>query len=190
MRRAIKLLATILAGALLTSQPGGGQATPPSADLEAHLTLISKSLREGEHCKVRVEIQNIGNHVVLVGRDLNLVSNMPFRMEIRLEDSAGRQFIPYGGAAVDFLQLPDLQLENGLLKWRVPLYPHTFLGTYFKLNLNGIPPGKYTLHGKYILGRPPHEETDLERALVASHVSVFQGAVETNSIQVEVLPKN
>lgn len=185
-----KPLWLILASLFLIPQSALDRPKPNTNDLEARLTLISAILREGEHFVVRAEIQNVSNHVVLVGRDLNLVLNMPFRMEIRLEDSAGHQFIPYGAAAVDFLEVPDLQRENGLLRWRVPLNPKTFIGTYFTLNLKDIPPGKYKLHGRYILGRPPHEETDLERALVASGVSIFQGAVETNSVDVEVLPKN
>ena len=185
-----KLVWLTVVNLFLIPQSALERPKPDTNDLQARLTLISTSLREGEHFVVRAEIQNVSNHVVLVGRDLNLVMNMPFRMEIRLEDPAGHQFIPYGAAAVDFLEVPDLQRENGLLKWRVPLYPGTFIGTYFTLDLKDIPPGRYKLHGKYVLGRPSHEETNLERALVASGISIFQGAVETNSIEVEVLPKN
>jgi hypothetical protein len=162
-------------------------ASPPKVEVEAHLTLLTEELHEGDQFKVRVEIENTSNHPVLIGRELNLVSNMPFRMEIRLEDSAGRQHFVTSSGVVDFLDLPDLQLENGLMKWKVPLYPHTFIGTYFTFNLSDIPPGKYRLHGRYIVTRPPHEESELERALIASKFSIFQGVIETNSIQVEVL---
>lgn len=186
LAKSVSIMVVIL---FLMPQSAREQDTLRAKELEATLTLVSTSLHEGEHFVVRVEIQNIGKHVVLVSRDLNLVSNMPYRVEIRLEDTTGHRFIPYGGAAVDFLELPDLQRENGLLKWRIPLYPATFIGSYFTLDLKDVPPGKYKLHGRYILGRPPHGETDLERALVTSGVSIFQGAVETNSIDVEVLPR-
>ena|SRR3989442_10155608 len=184
-----KSLPVVLLSVLFISPSACGQAGPSKADLEAHLTLLTRNLHQGGHFRVKVEIQNISNHVLLIGRGLNLVANMPFRMEIQLEDSDGHQTYPYHGVYVDFFVQADLQLENGLLKWWVPLYPRTFIGTYFTLNLSGIPPGKYRLHGRYLQGRPPHEETALERELLASKVSIFQGAVETNSIQVEVLPK-
>ena len=179
----------VLLSLLLSSVSVCGQTSPLGPVLEARLTLMTEELHEGDNFRVRAEIQNISDHAVLVAKDLNLVSNMPFRMEIRLEDSSGRQLIPSGGGAVDFLDQPDLQLANGILRWKVPLYPRMFVGTYFMLSLKGIPPGKYRLHGRYVVVRLPHKESDLERALIASKVSIFQGAVETNSVQVEVLPK-
>jgi hypothetical protein len=189
MIQRLKLIPVVLASFLLISPSGWGQASSTKSELAAHLNLLTEELHEGDDFKVRAEIQNTSDHPVLVGRDLNLVSSMPFRMEILLEDSAGRQHFVSGAAIVDFLELPDLQLKNGILRWRVPLYPRTFLGTYFTLNLSGIPPGKYRLHGRYVVGWPQHKETELERALIASKFSIFQGAVESNSIQVDVLPK-
>jgi hypothetical protein len=185
----LKSLSVTLVSVLFISPSVWPQASPPKSELEAHLTLLTEELHEGEHFKVRAEILNVSDHPVLVGRELNLVSNMPFHMEIQLEDPAGRQHFVSGGAVVDFLELPDLQLEDGLLVWKVPLYPRTFLGTSFTLNLNGIPPGKYRLHGRYVVARAEHRRTELERNLLSSKISIFQGTVETNSILVEVLPK-
>jgi hypothetical protein len=185
----IELLSIALASVILVAPPAQGQATQSKAELEAHLTLLSEELHEGEDFKVRAEIQNISDHPVLVWRDLSSVSSLPFQMEIQLEDVAGQQHSVSTVKTADYLVLADLQAENGILKWRIPLYPHTFIGTYFILNLGSLPPGQYRLHGRYIVGRPPHEVSSFERKLLASKISIFQGTVETNSIQLKVLRK-
>jgi hypothetical protein len=189
MRHWLKSLPVVPLSVLFIFPLAWAQASPPKAELDAHLTLLTEELHEGDQFIVRAEIQNISDHPVLVWRDLNWISSLPSRMEILLEDAAGRQHLVSHAAILDYFELPDLQLENGVLRWRVPLYPRTFLGTHFTLSLGDIPPGKYRLHGRYVVGRPQHKETELERALIASKFSIFQGAVETNSIQVEVLPE-
>jgi hypothetical protein len=189
MIQRLKSLPVVLFGFLSFLPSAWGQASPSKAELEAHLTLQTEELRQGDHLKVRAEIQNISDHPVLVWRDLTWISSLPYRMEIWLEDSAGRQHLVSREAVLDYIELPDLQLENGILRWRVPLYPRTFLGTYLTLSLGDLPPGEYTLHGRYVVGRPAHKETALERKLLAAKISIFQGAVETNSIQVEILPR-
>jgi hypothetical protein len=105
------LFATLFVAASAMSQAVTG---PPK--LEAYLTVLPGPLHSGDTFKVRAEIKNISDHPILVGRDLNLVSNMPYRMDIRLQDSTGQQLVISGGAAVDFLDLSDLQVENAILK--------------------------------------------------------------------------
>ena len=189
MPQRLNLLAGVLLSLFFPRVSAWGQANPSQAELAARLTLMTPDLHEGDQFKVRAEIQNVSNHPVLIGRELNLVSDMPFRMEIWLEDLAGRHYIVSGGASVDFLVLPDLQVANGILLWKAPLYPKMFLGTDFTLDLRDVAPGKYKIRGRYIVLRPPHEETEMERKLVAAKFTIFQGMVEANSIDVEVLPK-
>ena len=185
----LKLLSILLASVILLSPSALEQASRSEAELEAHITLLTEQLHEGDHFKIRAEIENISDHPILVWKDLSSTSSLPARLEIYLEDSAGRQILISFIGGADILELPDLQIENGILRWRVPLYPRMFIGTNLNLNLRGISPGKYKLHGRYVVGRPRHKVSDLERALLASKFSIFEGIVETNSIQVEVLPK-
>jgi hypothetical protein len=156
----------------------------------ARLTLLTRTMHEDDRYEVRIEIENVSDHTVLVGRDLNVANNWPFRVEIQLEDSSGNQ---YGTGGADFLDNPpiaDLSLKDNILKWWMPLEPHTFMGIYVHPKLAGVPPGKYRLHGTYVSFRPPsHPLTSAEQALIASKLQVFEGTVETNSIYIEVLPK-
>lgn len=163
----------------------------PSPELEAHLKVLTVSTpQEGGQLKVRVEIQNICNHPVLVWRDMKWISSAPFRMEVFLEDSSGKQYLLSRAAVADVFDIPDLQIRNGMFEWRIPLYPKTLLGSDLDLELRNIPVGKYLLRGRYLVGRPAHKETDLERKLTASNFSIFQGTLETNTVPVEVLPRN
>jgi hypothetical protein len=182
-------VAIILVGSLGLSTRTLAQ-TPPKPIIEARLTLLTRTFHEGDRYKVKIEVENVSDHVLLVGRDLNLISNWPFRMEIQLEDSSGNNYGKGGAAFIDPPPIADLSLKDGILRWWMPLEPHTFMGIYFRPKLAGVPPGKYRLHGTYISFRPPsHPVTSTEQALTASKLSVFEGTVETNSIYIEVLPK-
>lgn len=189
MMHPLKLLSIVLASVIALSPLALGQAIPPKSELEAHITLLTEQLHEGDRIKVRAEVENISDHPVLVWKDLSSTSSLPARLELFLEDSAGHHFLISFVAGADILELPDLQIENGILRWRVPLYPRMFMGTRLNLDLSGNSPGRYRLHGRYVVGRPRHKVSDLERALTASKFSIFEGVVETNSIQVEILPE-
>jgi hypothetical protein len=73
----------------------------------------------------------------------------------------------------------------------MPLVPHTFMGKYFILHLGDNPPGKYQLSFKYVSINPhsPSESTP-EQRVIASKFAVFEGAVQTNSISIEIVPKD
>jgi len=183
------VLAMILASSL--GLPAG--AVPQTTEkpiVEARLTLVTKILHEEDRYRVRIEIENVSDHTILVGRNLNVANNWPFRVEIQLEDSSGNQ---YGTGGADFIDNPpiaDLSMKGGILRWWMPLEPHTFMGIYVNPKLAGVPPGKYRLHGTYVSFRPPsHPVTSTEQALIGSKLSVFEGTVETNSIYIQVLPK-
>jgi hypothetical protein len=189
MMQPLKLLSIVPTIIIFFSPSGLGQAIPSKVELEARITLLTEQLHEGDHFKITAEVENISDHPVLVWKDLSSTSSLPGYFAVFLEDSAGHQILlSFMGEAL-ILELPDLQIENGILRWRVPLYPRMFIGTHLNLNLSGISPGKYRLHGRYVVGRPRHKVSDLERALLASKFSIFEGVVETNSIQVEILPK-
>jgi hypothetical protein len=132
---------------------------------------------------VRAEIENVSDHPVIVWKNLKLISSVPFRMGLWLEDSAGNKYLVSPPAIADFFA------EDDILKSQVPLSPRTFIGSYFDLELKGVPPGKYRLSGSYTVNRQPHRKTDPESASLPSNVSIFEGTVETNSIDVEILPK-
>jgi hypothetical protein len=165
------------------------QPSPPVPELEGRLTLLTGDLHEGDHFKVRAEIENVSDHTVIVWKNLRLIHSVPFTMGLWLEDSAGNKYLVSPPATADFFEETDLQLENGILKWQAPLSPRTFIGSYFDLELKGVPPGKYRLFGNYTVNRQPHKKTDLESTLLASNVSIFEGIVAMNSIDIEVLPR-
>jgi hypothetical protein len=153
--------------------------------LEARLTLPSRAIRNGQLLNFRIEIENVSDGAVLVGRNPNLIYNWPFRVELQLQNSAGQEFAVGHAGLLDAPPLADLSTENGILKWWIPLEPHTFMGIYSTLRLSGVPPGKYKLYGTYTSFplRP------LEASSV-SGLSIFQGVVKTQPIWVEVLPES
>jgi len=106
MIKRLKLLSLVLASVLIIAPSALEQASPSKPELEAHLTLLTNELYEGSQFKVRAEIQNISDHPVLVWKDLNWVSSLPSRMEIQLEDSAGRQHLVSLVAIADYLSYP------------------------------------------------------------------------------------
>ena len=75
--------------------------TPPKPVVEARLILLTKVLHAEDRYRLKIEIENVSDHVILVGRGLNLVNNFPFRVEIQLEDSSGNQYGTGGAAFID-----------------------------------------------------------------------------------------
>jgi|HubBroStandDraft_6_1064221.scaffolds.fasta_scaffold31983_3 hypothetical protein len=165
--------------------------TSPQQLIGARLSTQTSTIREGDPLRARIEIENVSDHIILVGRDPELISNWPFRMEINLEDSSGKPIDRYGGSYLDPPPMADLISQDGVLKWWMPLAPHTFMGKYFILLLGDNPPGKYRLSFTYVSIRPhsPNEAAP-EQRLIAAKFSIFEGTVQTNSIWIEILPKD
>jgi hypothetical protein len=161
----------------------------PKPSIEARLTLLTNPLHEGDQYEVKIEIENASDHDLLVGRQLTGINNWPFRIEIQLEDAGGHQYGPGGAAYLDGPPIADFSIKDGVLKWWMPLASHTFMGIHMTPRLSGIPPGKYKLHGRYVSFLPPSREKTSEENAATTKFSYFVGAVETNSIWIEVLPR-
>jgi hypothetical protein len=170
-------------------QPATQSQAKQATSIEARLTLLTATLREGDQYKVRVEIENVSDRLILVGRDLNGINNWPFRIEIQLEDTAGHQYGTGEAAYIDGPPIATFSTEDGILKWWMPLPPHTFMGIYTTASLSGVPPGKYRLHGRYVSFLSAAQREAPEGASIRIKYPVFEGQVETNSIWIEVLPR-
>jgi hypothetical protein len=178
----------VLSGTVFHSGQASAQS-PSQPVIEARISTESSTIREGEALRVRFEIENVSNQILLVGRDPEVIANWPFRLEVQLDDSSGRKVRSYTGGYVDPVQMADLALKDGILQWWMPLTPHTFMGTYVSLPLTEIRPGAYRLSVKYVSIRPrsPSEATPEQRA-IASKFSFFDGTVQTNYVSLEVVP--
>ena len=181
----ISLSATVLLSGRASAQ------TSPQQPLQAHLSADANTALQGESLRFRIEIENVSDSVILVGRDPQMISNWPFRMEIQLEDSSGKQINKFGGGYVDPPPGADLAIKDGVLRWWMPLAPHTFMGRYVTIPFTDFQPGRYRLSFKYVSIRPhsPSEETPEQRT-IASKFSVFEGTVSTNFAPLEVVPKD
>jgi hypothetical protein len=160
---------------------------PGRTPIEARLILLTETLHEGDEYKVDFEVENVSDRIVLVGRDLNGISNWPFHYQIRLEDASGHQYGPGGAGFVDAPPVADFSSQDGILQWWTPLAPHTFMGVHASGVLRGVPPGKYRLHGTYISVAAPTGKTTEDTT--RSRIPFFEGKAETNSTWVEVLPR-
>jgi hypothetical protein len=180
----------ILASCLWFAARADTQA-PTKPMVEARLALSTNTLHENDNYKIRVELENVTDHVILVGRDLTGIGNWPFRIDIRFEDSSGNPYGLGGAGYLDFPSAPDFSIEKGILRWWMPLAPHTFIGTYVNAKLVGLPPGKYRLRGTYLADVPAfsREGAAALHDIRAPKIPYFVGKLETNSVDVEVLPR-
>jgi hypothetical protein len=188
-RKRLVALIAFWATALLSGR-ALAQASPQQP-LQAHLSADTNTARQGESIRFRVEIENVSDHIILVGRDPKMISNWPFRMDIQLEDASGKQIDKFGGGYLDPPPMADLAIKDGVLEWWMPLAPHIFMGRYVTIPFTDFQPGRYRLSFKYVSIRPhsPSEETPEQRA-IAAKFSVFDGTVSTNFVPIEVVPKD
>jgi len=163
--------------------------TPPKPAIEARLTILTETLHEEDTYSVRLEIENVSDHTLLVGRYFTGIGNFPYRIELQLEDSSGHQYGEGSASFVDNPPIPDLSVKDSVSNWWIPLEPHTFMGIYRRPKLAGVPAGKYRLHAKYLSLDHFPPSLAMKLGLANSKIPIFQGALETNSIQVEVLTK-
>jgi len=189
----IQMLVSILLFTLYSVQPVRGiftQIANPET-LKAHIDVDIRAVPEGGAVDLKLEILNSGRSTLLVGRDPSLIENWPFRVEVNVKDSGGRDIRTYKGGFVDPAQLADLATEDGVLKWWVPLEPNSFMGKYIKVFLTGLKPGRYQIQLKYFSARAnsPAESRPPQSA-IASKYSIFDGTLESNSIWIEIRPKN
>jgi hypothetical protein len=184
MRHGNTIFSAFLLNALCFITVGNAQVSS-TPGLQARLTLETEKLYEEGSYKVRIEIENVSDHVILVGRELSPISNWPFRIDIQLEDSSGKKYGPGGGGFVEFPQTVDFSSKGGLFTWWLPLSSHTFLGTHFTPRLAGVPAGKYKLHGIYIASPIPASAV---RPSEPGPIP-FEGELRTNSVWIEVLPR-
>jgi hypothetical protein len=192
MTRPRKLLVALIAISGTTFLFGRtSRQIPTQQRLQARLSAETSTIREGDSLRVRIEIENVSESVILVGRDPQMISNWPFRIEIQLEDSSGKQINKYGGGYVDPPPGADLAMKDGVLRWWMPLAPHTFMGRYVTIPFTDFQPGRYRLSFDYVSIRPhsPSEATP-EQQSIASKFSVFEGTVRTNSVWIDVVSKN
>jgi hypothetical protein len=184
-------LALIALSATLFFSARASRQTPLPQGLQARLSAETGTVREGDSLRFRIEIENVSDSIILVGRDPKMISNWPFRIEIQFEDSSGKRIDKYGGSYLDPVQMADLAIKDGVLEWWMPLAPHTFMGKYVTLPFTEFQPGRYRLSFKYVSIRPhsPSEATP-EQQSIASEFSVFEGTLRTNSIWIDVVSKN
>jgi len=159
--------------------------------IHARLLLDKPKIYEGQSFTVKIEIENISDHVVLVGRRITQISNWPFRIEIRLEDASGKQLSPSEAGFVDSPSSADLAIGDGILKWWMPLEPHFFMGRYVTTKFGSVPPGKYRLYARYvsIWSRTPKGST-AGTEIPQTTIPVFDGSAETNSISLEITSRD
>src|SRR5579862_544796 len=102
------------------------QSTQP---IVAKLYLENSEISLGTSFKVKIELENTGDHTILIGRELSQISNYPFRIKLSLQNEKGDEFFESGGGFIDSPPLADFCADNGLLKWWAPLGPHAYWGT-------------------------------------------------------------
>jgi hypothetical protein len=186
MNLAAKILCLITLALVIC---GVGQGQVASKDkIEIRLAVVSTPVHENEEFTVKVEVENLTNRPILVGRQLNLVANFPIRLEVELEDPAERKSYPYHAMYVDPPVVPDFEMENGFLRWWMPLAPHNFLGASFKLSAIGRA-GEYKLRALYVSHPPSGAEPPKERESDSSRMAVFDGTAVSHSVSLTVLPQ-
>jgi hypothetical protein len=164
--------------------------SPSEPAVKARLSAEKSTIEEGGSIDIRFEIENVSDHILLVGRDPQLVTNWPFSISLLLDDPSGKEAHRFSTGYLDPQQMADFATKKGVLEWWMPLTPHTFMGKYFPIPLVGVPPGRYQLKVKYRSVRPhtPSELTPEQRS-ITSQFSIFDGSVETNPIWFEIVPK-
>src|SRR5712664_2440209 len=126
MKAIIGLIIALILPAVLGSQEPDQSGQPER--IQVRLSTERSQYRLGEIIHVRVEIKNVGDHPILVGRELSTIGNWPFSIWLRLVDSSGKYAQPVHGAYIDPPPRPDLSVRDGILRWWTTLDPGCFYG--------------------------------------------------------------
>jgi len=156
--------------------------------IEVKLSTDRSEYKPGEIIRVRVELKNVGDHPILVGRELSPIANWPFSIWLRLVDADGKYAQPVHGAYIDPPPSPDLSLRDGVLRWWTTLDPHCFYGKEIDFLLESMKPGHYELRGDYYsVGLVDRAGAVPEGAPKAKKTPAFAGKVEIRPLTIEVL---
>jgi hypothetical protein len=135
-----------------------GPSSEQPAKVEVYLYADRSRYRPGESIHVRIELKNISDHPILVGREISSIGNWPFSIWLRLVDSKGKYAQPTHGAYVDPPPRTDLSVREGVLRWWTTLDPGYFYGKEVDFQLEALKEGHYELEGDYysigLVGEP------------------------------------
>lgn len=132
-------------------QPSHENLNP--APIQVNLTISKRVFKVGEPISLRVEIANLSQKDVFVGRRVSIAGNRIYGLKVEVRDTKGRES-PALTEIVEWNEvLPSQTLEPDLSDLWVTLPPGFFYGTTIQLTPADFKflgtPGTYRIRGRY-----------------------------------------
>jgi len=159
-----------------------------TSQIEVRLWAATNKYKAGDTIHLRVELKNLGDTPILVGRELSPVANWPFSVSLRLVDANGKYVQSVRAAYVDPPPQPDLSTRGGVLRWWTVLDPGCFYGKELDFQLGSIERGTYELQASYhSAGLLDQQKSGSTPNGSNQEVPVFSGQVEAMPITIRIV---
>jgi hypothetical protein len=178
------------------------QTTRPASGIEYHHGLrvriypVTTTYLPNQPLDFRVEFRNEGNTSIRVGRLVATSVNAPFRLSLKVEDSAGHVIVD---PVIDLAELPcvdlrELDVDHPAI-WTVIAPGSTYSTTLSLITraMENLRPGRYKVHGLYrsygvLEGGHCLNFKQYPRSSAGSTGTEWQGYVDTNDVEITILP--
>lgn len=182
------IIALAIASSIVITLPAQEPLKEDSKQIEFTLSAAKNKYKVGETIHIRVELKNLGNRPILIGRELSPIANWPFSVSIKLVDGNGKYVKSVRVAYVDPPPRPDLSARGGVLRWWTVLDPGCFYGKEVDLQLGSIEPGTYELQANYYsVGLSDKKGSDPKPNARDGEIPVFSGKIEAMPFTVEIV---
>ena len=177
-RLAFVIVQLILVGLAFQSSSFSQSSTAEASSLQLHLSAEQTRFRIGETIPLRIEIENLGTQDVFIAN----YTDAPSSLLLSIRDVSGKVYPDE--------EMSGSHIQSAFNEWWTRVSVLHFYGINQKINTTSHPfltkQGKYRITAKYVSkgGKTP---ANVQWGIPS--YTVWAGEIESNMIEIEVLPR-